>query len=253
MTDTSQSSKAKADSRIVKTVRNLKVQSSDAKENNISNNSNDKTSGDSSNNTEDKSNDSRKKVTSLKITQGQINPNLSSASLSHPIPVKKRSRISIDGSEHPVQKTNSKIGNNLYQSATSLGGFRKTKSKYVQNLMNEANLKKYKQSCISIVKNDSEVIKLYEECKYEKTNYSFEFFVEKALFENKVFLYKLEMLLSNTEMIFRKNYKEKFFKEEIVKYLNNIIRETNYKNKIENLEKSFNNHFLFINSFDFVK
>ena len=42
MTDTSQSSKAKADSRIVKTVRNLKVQSSDAKENNISNNSNDK-------------------------------------------------------------------------------------------------------------------------------------------------------------------------------------------------------------------
>ena len=38
----------------------------------------------------------------------------------------------------------------------------KTKSKYVQNLMSDMSIKKYKQNCIDILKNDNLVKKLYE-------------------------------------------------------------------------------------------
>ena len=49
----------------------------------------------------------------------------------------------------------------------------KTKSKYVQNLMSDMSIKKYKQNCIDILKNDNLVKKLYEQAGFEKTNYSY--------------------------------------------------------------------------------
>ena len=70
----------------------------------------------------------------------------------------------------------------------------KTRSKYVQNLLSDMNIKKYKQNCIDIVKNDTLVKKLYEQAGFEKTNYSYEYFVHNNFFNNPLFMYKLEML-----------------------------------------------------------
>jgi hypothetical protein len=132
-------------------------------------------------------------------------------------------------------------------------GYRKTKSKYIQNLMSDANIKKYKQTCIGLVKNDNELIKMYLECGYEKSNYSYENFVEKNFFNDQVFLYKLEMLLINNDGNFiKKNYKEKFFKDEMMKFLNDKILENKYKVSINQVKTKFEEQFMFINGFDLI-
>lgn len=202
------------DANIVKTVRNLKTHSSS------------------------------KQV--IKIEDSKNNTN-STNIFNKSIPVRRQSRIAIDGSEHTKNPRTS-----LYKSTTS-NGFMKTKSKYIQNLMNEANMKKYKQSCMSLVKNDNEILKLYEECGYQKTNYSFENFVEK-IFSDKIFLYKLEFLLTNSsDSIFRKNYKEKFYKEEILKFLNTATKNKKYSVSIENLSTAFETQLMLLQSYNFIK
>lgn len=119
--------------------------------------------------------------------------------------------------------------------------------------MNDTNMKKYKQSCISLVKNDNEILKLYEECGYQKTNYSFENFVER-IFSDKLFLYKLEFLLTNSsDSIFKKNYKEKFYKEEIMKMLNEMTKSKQYSVIIENLSTAFESQLMLIQSYNFIK
>ena len=69
----------------------------------------------------------------------------------------------------------------------------KTRSKYVQNLLNDMSIKKYKQSCIDILKNDNLIKKLYEDCGFEKTNYNYENFIQNNFFNKALFMYKLEM------------------------------------------------------------
>lgn len=202
------------DANIVKTVRNLKTHSSSKQ--------------------------------TIKIEDSKNNTN-STNIFNKSIPVRRQSRIAIDGSEHTKNPRTS-----LYKSTTS-NGFMKTKSKYIQNLMNEANMKKYKQSCMSLVKNDNEILKLYEECGYQKTNYSYENFVEK-IFSDKIFLYKLEFLLTNSsDSIFKKNYKEKFYKEEILKFLNTATKNKKYSVSIENLSTAFETQLMLIQSYNFIK
>ena len=70
----------------------------------------------------------------------------------------------------------------------------KTKSKYIQNLMSDISIKKYKQNCIDILKNDNLVKKLYEQAGFEKTNYSYEYFIQTNFFNKPLFMYKLEMI-----------------------------------------------------------
>lgn len=263
MTDVNNINQEQVDSRVVKTVRNLKVhQTSHSKGGNSLNNSKDKTSGDSSN-TMDEKNEIQNNVTLLKVKPNLINNN-STGGFTNMIPGRKKNRISIDGSEHSKESNNynininnkppKKLSSSLYQSAFASTGFRKTKSKYIQNLMSDMYIKKYKQSCIALLKNDNEVIKLYDECGFEKSNYSYERFIDQTFFENQMFLYKLEMLLTNNDNILvKKNYKEKFFKDEILKFLKNKVNENKYHMKIQSLEKSFESHYVFINSFDFVK
>ena len=126
----------------------------------------------------------------------------------------------------------------------------KTRSKYVQNLLSDMNIKKYKQNCIDIVKNDTLVKKLYEQAGFEKTNYSYEYFIHNNFFNNPLFMYKLEMLFMDESNFIKKNFKENFFKNEIVKYLNQFTNEEIYKRQMDSLQNIFKDGFDCINNFD---
>ena len=126
----------------------------------------------------------------------------------------------------------------------------KTKSKYVQNLLNDASLKKYKNSCIDLLKNDNVLKKLYEQCGFEKTNYSYDFFIQNNFFNKPLFMYKLEMLFLDDSNFNKKNFKEIFFKDEIVKYLTAHNDEYKYKNQMNNLNEVIKQGFDKIYNFD---
>ena len=126
----------------------------------------------------------------------------------------------------------------------------KTRSKYVQNLLNDMSIKKYKNSCIDILKNDNVVKKLYEQCGFEKTNYSYESFIQNNFFNNPLFMYKLEMLFLDESNFVKKNFKENFFKNEIIKYLKEYSNENIYQNQMTNLKDVFKEGFDNILNFD---
>ena len=126
----------------------------------------------------------------------------------------------------------------------------KTRSKYVQNLLSDMSLKKYKQSCIDLLKNDNLVKKLYEQAGFEKTNYSYEYFIQNNFFNRPLFMYKLEMLFLDESNFVKKNFKENFFKNEIVKYLNEFTSEEIYKRQMTNLKDVFKESFNTISNFD---
>ena len=126
----------------------------------------------------------------------------------------------------------------------------KTKSKYIQNLMSDISIKKYKQNCIDILKNDNLVKKLYEQAGFEKTNYSYEYFIQTNFFNKPLFMYKLEMLFLEESNFIKKNFKENFFKAEIVKYLNEFTNEEIYKRQMTSLKDVFNDGFEAVINFD---
>ena len=126
----------------------------------------------------------------------------------------------------------------------------KTKSKYIQNLMSDISIKKYKQNCIDILKNDNLVKKLYEQAGFEKTNYSYEYFIQTNFFNKPLFMYKLEMLFLEESNFIKKNFKENFFKSEIVKYLNEFTNEEIYKRQMTSLKDVFNDVFEVVINFD---
>ena len=126
----------------------------------------------------------------------------------------------------------------------------KTRSKYVQNLLSDMSLKKYKQSCIDLLKNDNTVKKLYEQAGFEKTNYSYEYFIQNNFFNRPLFMYKLEMLFLDESNFVKKNFKENFFKNEIVKYLNEFTSEEIYKRQMTNLKDVFKESFNTVSNFD---
>ena len=126
----------------------------------------------------------------------------------------------------------------------------KTRSKYVQNLLSDMSLKKYKQSCIEILKNDNTVKKLYEQAGFEKTNYNYEYFIQNNFFNRPLFMYKLEMLFLDESNFIKKNFKENFFKNEIIKYLNEFTSEEIYKKQMTNLKDVFKDGFNTISNFD---
>ena len=126
----------------------------------------------------------------------------------------------------------------------------KTRSKYVQNLLSDMSIKKYKQNCIDIIKNDNLVKKLYEQAGFEKTNYSYECFIHNNFFNKALFMYKLEMLFLDESNFIKKNFKENFFKNEIVKYLTEFTSEEIYKRQMDNLNNVFKDGFNAISNFD---
>ena len=126
----------------------------------------------------------------------------------------------------------------------------KMRSKYVQNLLNDMNMKKYKNSCIELVKNDNVIKKLYEQCGFEKTNFSYEQFVQNNFFNNALFMYKLEMLFLDERNFLKKNFKENFFKTEIIKYLNEYNHNNIYQKQMDDLNDVFKEGFESIIHFD---
>ncbi len=126
----------------------------------------------------------------------------------------------------------------------------KGRSKYIQNLLNDMSIKKYKNSCIDLLKNDNAVKKLYEQCGFEKTNYSYEYFIQNNFFNKPLFMYKLEMLFLDESNFTKKNFKENFFKNEIIKYLENYNSQDIYQKQMLNLRDVFEEGFENIQNFD---
>ena len=126
----------------------------------------------------------------------------------------------------------------------------KTRTKYVQNLLSDMSIKKYKQSCIDLIKNDNAIKKLYEQAGFEKTNFSYEIFIQNNFFDKPLFMYKLEMLFLDENNFNKKNFKENFFKNEMIKYLEHINNQEIYKTQMNSLKNVFQDGFKNITDFD---
>ena len=126
----------------------------------------------------------------------------------------------------------------------------KSRKAYVQNLLNNTSLKKYKISCIDLIKNDNEIKNLYEACGFEKTNNSYENFIYNNFFNKEIFMLKLELLFLDEKNFIKKNFKENFFKKEMKKYLNQCIENNIYKQQINTLNETIKDTFSLINNFD---
>ena len=126
----------------------------------------------------------------------------------------------------------------------------KTRTKYVQNLLSDMSIKKYKQSCIDLIKNDNTIKKLYEQAGFEKTNFSYEIFIQNNFFDKPLFMYKLEMLFLDENNFNKKNFKENFFKNEMIKYLEHLNSQEIYKTQMNSLKNVFQDGFKNITDFD---
>ena len=152
--------------------------------------------------------------------------------------------------ERLSQSLRNPINFNHKNSINLNNGFRKGKSKYIQSLLSDTSMKKYKQTCISFLKEDETIKKLYEENGFEKTNFSYDHFLEKYFFNNKLFLFKLEIIIMSEDFTIKKNTKEKFFKKEIINFLKKMKDDKSYIDKKNNLKQCFDTQFSFIKNFD---
>ena len=196
----------------------------------------------------------KKSSTKISIDGSVDNKTKSSTADSHQAPsINTSNKIKIY-SKQKEQKINPTSTFHLTSGPGKLKSFNynniKTRSKYVQNLLSDMSLKKYKQSCIDLLKNDNTVKKLYEQAGFEKTNYSYEYFIQNNFFNQPLFMYKLEMLFLDESNFVKKNFKENFFKNEIVKYLNEFTSEEIYKRQMTNLKDVFKDCFNTISNFD---
>jgi hypothetical protein len=116
--------------------------------------------------------------------------------------------------------------------------------------MGESNINKYKIICGGLLKEDEQLKKLCEICGY-MPNF-FDNLLDKLFFNDKVFLYKLEKLLSEDSNL-NKAKKEKFFKEEIKNKLEFISYDIKYQQKINELNSVYDNHIQNIQNFEFFK
>ena len=196
----------------------------------------------------------KKSSTKISIDGSVDNKTKSSTADSHQAPsINTSNKIKIY-SKQKEQKINPTSTFHLTSGPGKLKSFNynniKTRSKYVQNLLGDMSLKKYKQSCIDLLKNDNTVKRLYEQAGFEKTNYSYEYFIQNNFFNRPLFMYKLEMLFLDESNFVKKNFKENFFKNEIVKYLNEFTSEEIYKRQMTNLKDVFKESFNTISNFD---
>ena len=160
-------------------------------------------------------------------------------------------------------KRESAIGNTNNNGARSFkmasGPFApmKTKTEFQKRLMSEANIQKYKSTCVSLIKDDDELKKMCELCNLLPSGGSNMFsskdsildnFMEENFFKDNFFLYKLETLLASDVS---KAKKEKFFKEEIKKFFEIKILDVQYENKIKSLNFAIDNHLKNLHDFQF--
>ena len=275
------------DPRIIPLVRSLKDQSLKPTKNNIQDISSEKTSENSAKfkenqKMEEEKDSNNKKEDKPRKSKGNIRLREKSNTI-----VKKKlsTKISIDGSvdnkliktgtaenhRHQANSSNKiKIISknkeqkfnftNAFQSPSNLINKKdkdnynynkiKTRTKYVQNLLSDMSIKKYKQSCIDLIKNDNAIKKLYEQAGFEKTNFSYEIFIQNNFFDKPLFMYKLEMLFLDENNFNKKNFKENFFKNEMIKYLEHLNSQEIYKTQMNSLKNVFQDGFKNITDFD---
>ena len=275
------------DPRIIPLVRSLKDQSLKPTKNNIQDISSEKTSENSAKfkenqKIEEEKDSNNKKEDKPRKSKGNIRLREKSNTM-----VKKKlsTKISIDGSvdnkliktgtaenhRHQANSSNKiKIISknkeqkfnftNAFQSPSNLINKKdkdnynynkiKTRTKYVQNLLSDMSIKKYKQSCIDLIKNDNTIKKLYEQAGFEKTNFSYEIFIQNNFFDKPLFMYKLEMLFLDENNFNKKNFKENFFKNEMIKYLEHLNSQEIYKTQMNSLKNVFQDGFKNITDFD---
>ena len=280
-------SNSSIDPRIIPLVRSLKEQSIKPTKNNIQDISSEKTSENSAKfkenqKIEEEKDSNNKKEDKPRKSKGNIRLREKSNTM-----VKKKlsTKISIDGSvdnkliktgtaenhRHQANSSNKiKIISknkeqkfnftNAFQSPSNLINKKdkdnynynkiKTRTKYVQNLLSDMSIKKYKQSCIEIIKNDNTIKKLYEQAGFEKTNFSYEIFIQNNFFDKPLFMYKLEMLFLDENNFNKKNFKENFFKNEMIKYLEHLNSQEIYKTQMNSLKNVFQDGFKNITDFD---
>lgn len=167
----------------------------------------------------------------------------------------KPMKILIDGEKGKSEKKKTESNKNLIHNKPIFSGMSsfntnnyKTKSEFQKRLMNDNNINKYKNMCIGLLKDDDELKKLSEICGYGPN--MFETLLEESFFSDKVFLYKLEVLLSSDSNL-NKLKKEKFFKEEIKSRLELKSYEILYEKKINKLNFAIDTHIRNIQNFDF--
>ena len=280
-------SNSSIDPRIIPLVRSLKDQSLKPTKNNIQDISSEKTSENSAKfkenqKIEEEKDSNNKKEDKPRKSKGNIRLREKSNTM-----VKKKlsTKISIDGSvdnkliktgtaenhRHQANSSNKiKIISknkeqkfnftNAFQSPSNLINKKdkdnynynkiKTRTKYVQNLLSDMSIKKYKQSCIDLIKNDNAIKKLYEQAGFEKTNFSYEIFIQNNFFDKPLFMYKLEMLFLDENNFNKKNFKENFFKNEMIKYLEHLNSQEIYKTQMNSLKNVFQDGFKNITDFD---
>ena len=66
-------------------------------------------------------------------------------------------------------------------------------------------------------------------------------------------MFKLEITLMSEDNFTKKNFKEKFFKKEIIEFLQRLKNDKEYINKKTNLKSQFTKHFDFIKNFNLLQ
>jgi hypothetical protein len=163
-------------------------------------------------------------------------------------------KIRIDSKKPIQEKATLKFNTNLQNMQSGLSSALantnnyKTKSEFQKRLMSDNNIVKYKTMCIVLLKEEEGLKKLCEFCGFFPNN--FEILLEQHIFNDKVFLYKLEVLLSSDSNL-NKLKKEKFFREEIKSKLEFKSWDLQYEQKLKNINFAIDNHINNIQNFDF--
>ena len=104
------------------------------------------------------------------------------------------------------------------------------------------NLDEYKEIGLNIIKADKELMDYWNFLYKEDSDDKIKEWLNKKLFDRKIFSYKLETKLNNNDDI------STFLFKEINKFLNNEYLDVQYKLKVEDMEKIFEEHMAKINN-----
>ena len=104
------------------------------------------------------------------------------------------------------------------------------------------NLDEYKEIGLNIIKADKELMDYWNFLYKDNSDDKIKEWLNKKLFDRKIFSYKLETKLNNNDDI------STFLFKEINKFLNNEYLDEQFKLKVEDMEKIFEEHMIKINN-----
>lgn len=169
--------------------------------------------------------------------------------------IKNINKISIDSAIIKPSSSSALniINNKSFDYSTLKKYLKNPKTEFQKNILSDNNINKYKEECINLMKNDSDIISLLEKVKIIKDN-NYLLYLNNNFFSKGYFLFVLEMLIletieeSNTLKVFRTNrnvlplktVKNNFYKEEIIKDLKIRLYENEYNEKFKDFQKNLN-------------